>query len=47
MDMFRDICLNHGEKLQEKEFQELISVMDLDAQGDIEYDDFIKMLMAK
>ena len=36
-----------GEKLREEEVLELLEDMDLDENGVLEYEDFIKMLLAR
>mmetsp|Transcript_13981 Transcript_13981/g.30405 ORF Transcript_13981/g.30405 Transcript_13981/m.30405 type:complete len:159 (-) Transcript_13981:51-527(-) len=43
----RDSMNNLGEKLQNSEVDEMIKEADLDGDGQINYDEFVKMMMAK
>ncbi|KAJ9070105.1 hypothetical protein DSO57_1011720 [Entomophthora muscae] len=43
----RHVMTNLGEKLSEKEADEMIREADIDGDGQINYDEFVKMLMAK
>ncbi len=47
MREFRRVCTTLGEKLSNAEINELIRVMELDPDSQLEYKDFIKMIMAK
>ena len=47
MEKFKEICTNLGEKLRQEEILELLEDMDLDENGILEYEDFIKMLLAR
>ena len=44
---FRNVMMNFGQKLSEEEFTEMINGADLDAEGNLNYHDFIKTLVGK
>jgi Ca2+-binding EF-hand superfamily protein len=39
--------INLGEKLTDEEVYEMIREADLDGNGQVDYDEFVKMMMAK
>jgi calmodulin len=39
--------INLGEKLTDEEVDEMIREADLDGNGQVDYDEFVKMMMAK
>ena len=47
MKEFRRVCTTLGEKLSDLEVDELIRVMDLDPDSELDYHDFVKMIMIK
>lgn len=44
---FRGIINNLGEKLTQSEIKEIIKEADLDGDGNIDYMEFVKMMMSK
>ena len=46
-DEFRHVMTNFGQKLTEEEFEEMIKGADVDADGNLNYYEFIKMLVGK
>lgn len=44
---FRDIINNLGEKLTQSEIREILKEADLDGDGNIDYMEFVKMMMSK
>ena len=44
---FRNVMMNFGQKLSDEEFTEMINGADLDADGNLNYYDFIKTLVGK
>jgi Ca2+-binding EF-hand superfamily protein len=44
---FRDIINNLGEKLTQSEIKEILKEADLDDDGNIDYMEFVKMMMSK
>jgi calmodulin len=47
MKEFRRVCTTLGEKVTDGEIDELIKVMDIDPDSDIDYYDFVKMILIK
>jgi Ca2+-binding EF-hand superfamily protein len=43
----RHVMINLGEKLTDEEVYEMIREADLDGNGQVDYDEFVKMMMAK
>jgi calmodulin len=43
----RHVMINLGEKLTDEEVDEMIREADLDGNGQVDYDEFVKMMMAK
>jgi calmodulin len=43
----RHVMTNLGEKLTDEEVAEMIREADLDGNGQVDYDEFVKMMMAK
>ena len=46
-DDFRSIINNLGEKLTQSEIEELLKEADLDDDGKIDFNEFVKMMMSK
>ncbi len=44
---FRNVMMNFGQKLTDEEFTEMINGADLDADGNLNYYEFIKTLVGK
>ena len=44
---FHHIMMNLGEKLMEEEVDEMICEADIDGNGQINYEEFVKMIMSK
>lgn len=47
MDVFRNVVMNMGEKINEDELNEFIESVDLDPHGDIEYEELVKLILTK
>ena len=45
-DEFRKIIQNLGEKLSSNEVEEIVKMSDIDGDGDIDFNEFVKMMMA-
>ena len=42
----RHVMINLGEKLTDEEVEQMIKEADLDGDGQVDYDEFVKMMMA-
>ena len=42
----RHVMIDLGEKLSEEEVEQMISEADLDGDGQVNYDEFVKMMMS-
>ena len=45
--IYRHVMTNLGEKLTEEEVDEMIREADIDGDGHINYEEFVRMMMAK
>ncbi len=43
----RHVMLNLGERLTEEEVEEMIREADVDGDGSVNYEEFVKMMLAK
>ncbi|KAL7112974.1 hypothetical protein ACP275_04G034800 [Erythranthe tilingii] len=46
IEQLRNVMINMGERLTEEEAEQMICEVDLDGDGLVSYDDFVKMMMA-
>jgi len=47
MEVFRNVVMNMGEKINEDELNEFIQAVDLDPYGDIDYEELVKLILTR